>query len=158
MLAVLCLTIVGVFYGIFPTKYAKYVEKYSNQFGVNKNLVYAVIRCESGFNPNAKSKKGAIGLMQLMPTTAKWCAELLSVDYEDDYLFQEEFNVMIGTYYISYLYTRFDTFSQVVMAYNAGEGNVKKWLNNKGEVFKETKVYLFKVKFAYNIYSLKNFS
>ena len=146
----------GIFYGIFPTKYAKYVEKYSNQFGVNKNLVYAVIRCESSFNPKAKSRKGAMGLMQLMPTSAKWCAGILNVDYEEDFLLDEEFNIMIGTYYISYLYSRFDNFSQVVMAYNAGEGNVKKWLNGYGEVFTETKNYLIKVKFAYNVYSLKD--
>ena len=146
----------GVFCGIYPTKYAKFVEKYSNQFGVNKNLVYAVIRCESGFNPKAKSEKGAIGLMQLIPATAKWCAELLSIEYEDEYLIQEEYNIMLGVYYISYLSARFDNFSHVVMAYNAGEGNVKKWLKGNGMVFNETRDYLSKVKIAYTIYSLKN--
>ena len=147
----------GVIEVVFPTKYANFVEKYSKEYGVDKNLVYAVIRCESSFNPKAKSRKGAMGLMQLTPSTASWCAQLLCIAYEDENLFEEEYNIRIGTYYLSYLSSRFSEPSHVIMAYNAGEGNVKKWLDNNGEVFNETATYLNRVKLAYTVYKLKNY-
>jgi len=153
---VLCLTIVGGFNLVFPTKYAKYVEKYSKLYGVDENLVYAVILCESGFNPNSKSKKGAIGLMQLMPSTALWCAKKLDEKYSDEKLYEPEFNIKIGVYYLAYLRTVFNDFDEVVMAYNAGEGNVKKWLQGKGEVFSETSTYLAKVKLCAKLYKLRS--
>ncbi len=151
---VLCLTIVAVFTALFPTKYANYVEKYSKIYGVDKNLVYAVIRCESGFDHNAKSKKGAVGLMQLMPSTASWCAKNLGVDFTEEMLCDPEFNIKIGVYYLSYLSARFDTVDKVVMAYNAGEGNVKNWLQGNGKVFSETSAYLKRVKFAKEVYRI----
>ncbi len=154
---VLCLTIVGVFTLVFPTKYAKFVKKYSKLYGVDENLVYAVISCESGFDPSAKSKKGAMGLMQLMPSTAMWCAEKLGENYSDEKLYEPEFNIKIGVYYLAYLHTVFSFADEVIMAYNAGEGNVKKWLQGDGEVFLETSVYLNKVKLSTRIYKLKSF-
>ena len=141
---------------VFPSKYANFVEKYSKIYGVDKNLVYAVIRCESGFDKRAKSNKNAMGLMQLTPSTAKWCAYIIGVDFDEDLLYNPEYNIRLGVYYISYLFTRFDTVEQVIMAYNAGEGNVKKWLNGNGKVFAETSAYLTKVKFCAKVYKLKS--
>lgn len=145
----------GFFALITPTKYANFVEKYSNLYGVDENLVYAVIRCESRFNPNAKSKKGAVGLMQLMPSTASWCAKILGEEYSEDMLYNPEYNIKIGSYYLSYLFTVFLDEQQVIMAYNAGEGNVKKWLQGNGEVFPETSTYLKRVKTIKFFYGLK---
>ena len=153
---VLCLTIIGAITVVFPSKYANFVEKYSKIYGVDKNLVYAVIRCESSFNKNAKSNKNALGLMQLTPPTAKWCAHLVGVDFDEESLYEPEYNIRLGTYYLSYLFTRFNSEEQVIMAYNAGEGNVKKWLNGNGEVFGETSVYLKKVKFCSSVYRIKS--
>lgn len=147
----------GAIFLIFPTKYAKFVEKYSKIYGVDENLVYAVILCESGFNPDSKSKKGAIGLMQLMPSTASWCAQKLDETYTDEKLYEPEFNIKIGVYYIAYLQTVFSSSEHVIMAYNAGEGNVKKWLQGNGTVFSETSAYLRKVSFSKQIYITKNF-
>ena len=95
---VLCLTIIGAVTVVFPSKYANFVEKYSKIYGVDKNLVYAVIRCESGFNKNAKSNKNALGLMQLTPPTAKWCAHLVGVDFDEESLYEPEYNIRLGTY------------------------------------------------------------
>ena len=147
----------GFFTVITPTKYANFVEKYSNLYGVDENLVYAVIRCESRFNPNAKSKKGAVGLMQLMPSTASWCAKILGEEYSEDMLYNPEYNIKIGSYYLSYLFTVFLNEQEVIMAYNAGEGNVKKWLQGNGEVFSETSVYLKRVSFVKRAYEIKDF-
>ncbi len=141
---------------VFPTKYAKFVEKYSKLYGVDENLVYAVILCESGFNPSVKSKKGAIGLMQLMPSTALWCAKKLDENYSDEKLYEPEFNIKIGVYYLAYLHTVFTSLDEVVMAYNAGEGNVKKWLQGNGEVFSETSAYLTKIKFSIKVYNIRS--
>jgi soluble lytic murein transglycosylase len=155
VIVVLCLTIITVLNVVFPIRYANFVEKYSKIYGVDKNLVYAVIRCESSFNKDAKSKKDARGLMQLTPSTAKWCAYIIGVDFDADLLYNPEYNIRLGVYYISYLFTRFETVEQVIMAYNAGEGNVKKWLNGEGNVFPETSAYLTKVKFCKAIYTIK---
>ena len=57
---------------LYPIKYESYVESYSKEFGVDVCLVYGVIRTESGFDPEAVSQAGAIGLMQLMPDTFTW--------------------------------------------------------------------------------------
>ncbi len=142
---------------LFPTKYANFVEKYSKLYGVDENLVYAVILCESSFNPNSKSKKGAIGLMQLLPTTALWCAKKLDEKYSDEKLYEPEFNIKIGVYYLAYLRTVFNDLDDVIMAYNAGEGNVKKWLQGNGEVFLETSTYLAKVKLCAKLYTLRSY-
>jgi soluble lytic murein transglycosylase len=149
---------VGTFTLVFPTKYANFVEKYSKLYGVDKNLVYAVIRCESGFDLYAKSKKGAVGLMQLMPSTALWCANKLNENYTDERLYDPEFNIKIGVYYLAYLHTVFSCVDEVIMAYNAGEGNVKKWLNEEGSIFSETATYLKRVKFCIGVYKLKSVS
>ena len=60
---------------LFPRNFSRYVEKYSEEYGVDKNLVYAVIKAESNFDREAHSHKGAKGLMQLTDETAAWCAK-----------------------------------------------------------------------------------
>ena len=96
--------------------------------------------------------------MQLMPSTALWCAKKLNENYTDEKLFEPEFNIKIGVYYIAYLQTVFSSSEHVIMAYNAGEGNVKKWLNEEGPIFSETATYLKRVKFCIGVYKLKSVS
>ncbi len=100
-------------------------------------LVAAVVQAESRFKPNARSGVGAVGLMQLMPRTGRWMgARNLSNPAQ---------NIQAGTRYLKYLHERFDgNETKVIAAYNAGEGNVRRF----GGVppFKETRNYVKKVR------------
>ena len=85
---------------------------------------------ESGFKPMAKSGKGARGLMQLMPSTAEWIANKNGIAYSEELLVNAEYNLELGCAYLSYLSSRFDGKRNIAAAYNAGEGDVRKWLND----------------------------
>lgn len=113
---------------IYKIKYSEYVEAYSEKYGVDKYLVYSVIYTESKFKENAVSPKNAVGLMQLMPETAKYICGKISEEYDGERLKEPEFNIMLGVYYLSYLQKRFDNVSEALAAYNAGEGRVAEWL------------------------------
>jgi len=100
-------------------------------------LVAAVVHTESKFKPNARSGAGAMGLMQLVPKTGRWMGA--------QNLMNPNENIMAGTKYLKYLNDRFDGDQQkVIAAYNAGEGNVRRF----GGVppFKETRNYVQRVK------------
>ena len=111
---------------IYPNKYSDFVEAYSEEYNVEKNLVYAVIKQESNFNEEASSRKGAIGLMQLMTDTADEIAEELEVDNENVY--NPEINIKFGTKYLSDLLNKYQNKEMAIVAYNAGFGNVDKWI------------------------------
>ena len=114
---------------IFPKAFWPLVKKYSFRYKVDPYLVLAVMRQESKFNPGAVSKSNAIGLMQLLPTTAKDVAIQIGHRWKgQDDLYNIETNIHMGVYYLSWLSRIFkDDFSLTVMAYNAGIGNVRKW-------------------------------
>lgn len=112
------------------------ITEASRQYNVPENLIKAIIKTESDFQPDATSHSGAQGLMQLMPATAK---ELGVTDAYDPYQ-----NVMGGTKYIAQLLDKYDGDVKLALAaYNAGSGNVKKY----GGIppFKETQNYVVKV-------------
>lgn len=148
----------------YRLQYASEIKKYSKEFGVDPYLVAAVIHCESSNRHDAVSKAGARGLMQIMPDTGKWIAEKLEVEgFSEEKLFEPETNIRFGCWYLKYL---LDTFSgdrrTAAAAYNAGPGNVKKWLADEryssgGEIveipFKETERYVEKVQRAYEKYT-----
>ena len=143
---------------MFPMKYSNYVEKYSDEYGLNKNLVYSIIKAESGFNPNAISHRNAKGLMQIMDSTGEWAAEKINIeDFESSMLLKPEINIRIGCWYISKLINQYDQNVELALsAYNAGSGNVAKWLkdtdiSSNGITldripFKETENYVKKIK------------
>lgn len=137
------------------------ITTYGAEYGVSRDLIYAVIKAESNFNAAAVSNKGARGLMQLMPATAAFVAEKLgesSFDIDDP-----KQNIRFGVYYLSYLQKRFDGESVVLAAYNAGENTVGRWLEDdslspNGRLehipYAETKKYVDKIAFfkkAYNV-------
>lgn len=96
------------------------IEKYSNKNGLDKDFVKALVKQESGFNPNATSKCGAMGLMQLMPATAQGLGVSNAYDIEQ--------NIAGGTKYLKSMIDRFDGDAKLALAaYNAGPNAVKKY-------------------------------
>lgn len=99
------------------------------EYDIDANLILAVIKAESRFDENALSKKGAMGLMQIMPETAEFISSMLSSQYNENDLFNYKLNIKYGTYYLRYLTDKYEDLLCVLAAYNAGEGNVLKWLD-----------------------------
>lgn len=147
---------------IYPIKYEEYVLKYSEQYSVDKNLIYAIIKAESNFNENAVSNKGATGLMQLMPTTAIQLGRTINVDCNEEKLKDVDININLGVKYISNLIEKYNNIEVALSAYNAGTGNVDNWIE-KGIIkkdgsdvenipYKETNNYVRKILRDYKIY------
>lgn len=105
---------------IYPLEYAEYVEKYSEEFNVDKHYIYSIIKAESNYDAQAESAKGAIGLMQLLPTTATEIANKLEINLEEGILNSPDLNIMIGTKYFSDLLKMYDNEMLALAAYNAG--------------------------------------
>ena len=142
----------------YPQKYAEFVEKYSDAYGVPETIIYAVIKAESNFDRTAVSsaEPPALGLMQLQEETYKWVASYLLKETPSAFdIYDPETNIRNGTRYLAYLYGRFGNWDTVFAAYNAGPGNVSEWLEDSeyssdGETlkyipFKETRGYVEKV-------------
>ena len=114
----------------------KLIDKYAKQFGVDKNLAHAVAIVESGKKQEIVSHAGAIGVMQVMPQTAKAMGENP---------YDIEGNIRAGVKYLSYLDKKFNGDTDLMLAgFNSGVGNVKKY--NGIPPFKETQAYIKKVK------------
>ena len=121
---------------IFNTKYNDIIVAAARHFDVDAALVSAVIKAESDYNPRVVSHKGARGLMQLMPATAKRFGVNDSFDPSE--------NIYAGTRYLRWLLTKFNGNADLaVAAYNAGEGNVGKY--NGVPPFRETVNYIHKI-------------
>ncbi len=149
---------------LYPIEYQEVVERYAEEYSLDRYLVYAVIKVESGFNENAVSVAGAKGLMQLMETTAQDCNSKANFGYTiPDDLFVAERNVRLGCYYLRQLLDNYGDTELAITAYNGGTGNVDKWLKDEtladGEgglsdiPYSETKRYVKKVIKAYEAYN-----
>lgn len=149
----------------YPTDYDEIISRYSDAYNVPKSVIYAVIKTESDFDPNAESSAGAMGLMQMIPSTFEWLTgeEHLCENLSVKKLFDPEVSIRYGTYYLAYLYRKFDyNWRNAFAAYNGGEGNVAKWLKSSeysdgnGNLthipFKETRSYVSKVEHAVEKY------
>ena len=149
----------------YPREYAEYVAVYAEAYGVPEGLVYAVIRTESSFDSGAVSPVGAVGLMQLMPSTFEWLTDdMLFEHLESGMLHDPETNIKYGTYCLSYLYDRYGDWELALAAYNGGLGNVDKWLEDdryadadgegglKKIPFKETRQFVARVTDAWEMY------
>lgn len=121
-----------------PDAYARYVNQASQKYGVHSSLIAAVMKTESEFKPNAGSSKGAQGLMQLMPGTAK------QMGVKDP--FDPAQNIEGGAKYLASLLKKYKgNTGHALMAYNWGPGNTDKYLAGKAKPPKETLDYLKKV-------------
>ncbi len=119
-----------VMHSLYPLRHTEFVETYTQQYGLEKSFVFAVIKCESGFDPNAVSPVGARGLMQIMPETFHWLQTKTEETLVDDALFDPETSIRYGCLMLSILLRQFQTPHTAICAYHAGMGNVEKWLQN----------------------------
>lgn len=113
-----------------PKEYSEFVEKYATLYNVPEHVCYAVIKCESGFDSTAVSKAGAIGLMQIMPSTFTYLCSRTGDNYETGMLYDPETNIRYGIYYLSMLYDRFGAWETVFAAYNCGPSRVDGWIKD----------------------------
>ncbi|MEG2596921.1 MAG: dephospho-CoA kinase, partial [Oscillospiraceae bacterium] len=116
-----------IFTCMYPQKYANFVIPYANEYEVDPNLVYAVIKCESSFRPNVVSKAQARGLMQITEEAYNWAKSKMGETeiHQYDDLFDPELNIKYGTFILSMLLQEFDSSENALSAYHAGWGNVK---------------------------------
>lgn len=149
---------------LVPKKYSEYVAAYSKEYKVPENLVYAVIKSESGFKLDVVSVKNAKGLMQITDETGFWIAEKIHFEgFETEDLFDPETNIHFGTWYLSFLIDKYKNTETALAAYNAGSSKVSGWLldpeysSDKKTLFympyEETRQYVKRVTMYYKIYN-----
>ena len=149
---------------MYPIDYSEFVYKYSEQYNVDPLLIFSLIKAESNFNETVISSSKAMGLMQLMDSTAQQVAKNINIEYNNDTtLYNPEDNIQIGIKYLSELMEYYNqNYILALAAYNAGIGNVNNWIN-KGIInedgsnaenipFKETNNYVRKILNYYKIY------
>ena len=133
--AVLCVLVITAFVmgmlNLYPVKYLSSIRQ--NAGRLNPSLVCAVIHAESRFKPDALSHKGAAGLMQVTDETAEWIASLMKTDdFEQEHIFEPDTNIAMGCYFLNWLMNYYDDdLTLALCAYNAGIGNVDRWLKDR---------------------------
>ncbi len=147
----------------YQRPYEKLVREAAIKYGIDPYLIWAVMREESHYRKEAVSWVGALGLMQIMPSTGKEITTALKVDFKEEDLLIPQINIEFGAYYISKMLNMFSgDIDKALAAYNGGPGNVRKWSKSKlgiekedfqtAIVFLETQQYTTKVKNSYYIY------
>lgn len=139
-----------------------YVDSSCEEFDFPKAMVFAVIKAESNFDRYAKSSKNARGLMQITAAALEDINRMLSEDYTLKQMYDPEINIRCGVAFLSVLYRKYENYDTAFAAYNAGQGNVDKWLSDTRYSydqhqlyyipFKETKNYVKKVNHYYQEY------
>ena len=163
ILAMLIATQINLLPKFYPKQYSKYVEKYAKENDIDPLLIYSIIKTESNFNEKAKSKSEAVGLMQIMLPTAQDVGKSLETqEITEESLYNPEINIKIGIKYFKNLIEKYGNYNLAIIAYNAGMGNLDKWLEQKiidedGKnlediPFNETKNYVYKILKNYEIY------
>lgn len=162
LLSVLYFGALSLLKTLYPLSYEEYVEVYSKENNLSPSFVYAVIRCESGFDKEAVSNVGATGLMQIMPDTFDWINMKLGEDNPYSMATDPQTNIKYGCFLYGYLLSKYGRVQEALAAYHAGTGNVNKWLKDEscsadGKTlhtipFPTTSKYVKKVLLTENIY------
>lgn len=150
---------------LYPKKYQTEVERYAAQYGIDPDLVYSIIKCESNFTPDAVSAAGACGLMQITSATYEWVLSRENAESSGkNSLFDPATNIRYGCAIYALLSDELKEPAVALAAYNAGRGRVLSWLSNDaysadGKTlhtipFAETDGYVEKVLNAQKIYKL----
>lgn len=150
----------------YPKSYEEFVYMYSDEYGVDENLVFAVIKAESNFQEDAVSHKDALGLMQIMKETAEDVARKYNIEIDfnnsEREILNVQNNIKIGTKYLAVLLEKYKNIEVAVAAYNAGIGTVDNWIEKEiiksdgsdieNIPYKETNNYVRKILRNYKIY------
>lgn len=121
--------------GIYPVEYREAILESCERHNVSPQLVCAIIKCESNWREDVESAAGAVGLMQVMPSTASSLVGLGYVDeaaYPSDNLADPLINIEYGCATLDFLQHQFENEEEVIAAYNAGVGTVQNWLAAPG--------------------------
>ena len=152
---------------LYPKTYSDIISVYAEEYDVEENLIYAVIKAESNFDSRAVSNKDAIGLMQIVEDTAIDVAKKNNIDIDTENIEEEildiDNNINIGTKYLSTLLTQYGNIEVALAAYNAGIGTVNNWIEKQiiqadgsdieNIPYKETNNYVRKILRDYRIYN-----
>src|SRR5439155_17072977 len=138
----------------YPLRYEQIVRGHAHNYDLDPALLAAVIYQESKFKANARSKSGAIGLMQLLPDTAKGIAlHTGGSRFRVNDLYDPEINVRYGSWYLEHLIQKYGDERAALAAYNAGQDNVDRWrAAGTGIKFSETRAYVDRVEELKKIY------
>jgi soluble lytic murein transglycosylase-like protein len=151
----------------FPVPHQSIMDAMSKKYGINKNLLMAIMKTESSFANEAVSPRGARGLMQMMPFVASDLAAHLSIDqFNNDHLSDPKVAIELGALLIATLKRQFNHHHLVAASYNAGSHQVQKWINLFGHLptelfieripFKQTRDYVKKVLQGESLYHAMN--
>lgn len=139
----------------YPLRYEQVVRGHARNYDLDPALLAAVIYTESRFNARARSDAGAIGLMQLLPDTARGIAVRTGGNaFVVHDLYVPEVNIRYGSWYLRHLIDRYGDERTALAAYHAGQGNVDNWRKRGvGIQFAETRRYVSKVERVKRIYA-----
>ena len=152
---------------LYPKTYSEIISVYAEEYDVEENLIYALIKAESNFESQAVSNRDAIGLMQIVEETAVDVAKKNNIEINTENIEEEildiDNNINIGTKYLSTLLTQYGNIEVALAAYNAGIGTVNNWIEKQvikadgsdieNIPYKETNNYVRKILRDYRIYN-----
>ena len=150
---------------MYPIHYKEDIRISADNYKLEPHLLAAVIRTETNFKPSKVSKKGAVGIMQIMPDTADWIVEKSGLNgvTRDNLTHRADVGIEMGAWYLQWLQKQFKGNQvAVIAAYNAGPGAVKRWISEgtwDGQLdtvsripYGETRHYVQRVNYYYKKY------
>jgi soluble lytic murein transglycosylase len=131
---------------VYPLAYRNEIEREARRYRLDPAMIAGLIRQESAFAPDAVSVSNAIGLMQIWPPTAPRLARPLKLTYSRTRLFNPEYNLRLGGYYLSNLLAAYGKPEYALAGYNAGEHRVEEWTT--GQTYEELPEFVESIPFT----------